>query len=436
MLLVALTASWVCGVAHARPLIIRLPVSGDINPATVSYICRGLASARERTADMLLIQLDTPGGQLTSTRQIISEMLHCPVPVGVWVGPEGARAASAGTFIVYAAHVSGMAPSTHLGAAHPVMLTGMPGQTGEDGSEQPSSMEDKVVNDAVAYIRGLAEKRERNAEWAERAVRKSETATAREALELDVVDFIASTVQEFCDKADGREVRVPSGTVTIHSADAMIETLEVSWREKLLGALAHPNVAYLLLVIGFYGIIFELKAPGMGGAGVVGIICLILGLYGLSVLPFSWAGLGLMLAGIAMLVAELYAPTHGVLGAGGLVALIAGSLILVQSPAPPISRPLIAGVAVGTAGFFLFALGAVIRGQRLPVAIGSGALVGQTGEVRRRLEPEGMVHVGGALWSATTDGPPIEKGRQIVVVEELPHMRLKVRPSEDPFAGD
>ncbi|MEA3400584.1 MAG: nodulation protein NfeD [Armatimonadota bacterium] len=422
-----LVACLLCGAAQAQPLIIKLSIDGDINPATVSYISRGLQVARERNASLLLVQLDTPGGQLTSTRQITGDMLHSPVPVGVWVGPEGARAASAGTFIAYAAHVSGMAPSTHLGAAHPVLFGGVPGQPGDQSSEQLKTLEDKAVNDAVAYIKGLAERRGRNAEWAERAVRESETATATEAVELNVADFVAATDEEFAEKADGREVALATGQVTLSTAGATIETLDVSWRERLLSVVANPNVAYLLLVIGFYGIIFELKAPGMGGAGVVGIICLILGLYGLSVLPVNWAGLALILAGIALLVAELYTPTYGILGTGGVVALVVGSLILVQSPAPPVSRPLIAGVAVGTAAFFLFALGAIVHGQRRPVAIGSGALTGKTAEVRRRLDPDGTVHVDGALWAATTDQPPLEEGQEVVVVEELEHMRLKVR---------
>ncbi|MGC9317107.1 MAG: NfeD family protein [Armatimonadota bacterium] len=436
MVLSVLAAWLLCGAAQARPLIIKLPIEGDINPATASYISRGLQMARERNASLLLIELDTPGGQLISTRQITGEILHSPVPVGVWIGPEGARAASAGTFITYAAHISGMAPSTHLGAAHPVLFGGMPGQPPEEGGEQLKTIEDKAVNDAVAYIKGLAERRGRNAEWAEQAVRESATATASEAVRLNVVDLLAATDEEFARQADGREVALASGPVTLSTADAIIETLDVSWRERLLSVVANPNVAYLLLVIGFYGIIFELKAPGMGGAGVVGIICLILGLYGLSVLPVNWAGLALILAAVALLVAELYTPTYGILGAGGVIALVIGSLILVQSPAPPISRPLIAGVAVGTAAFFLFALGAIIRGQRRPVAIGRGALIGRTGEVRRRIDPEGTVHVDGALWPAITDEPPLEEGQDVVVVEELEHMRLKVRSAEPQATAD
>ena len=418
--------------AQAEPLVLQLTVASDINPATASYISRGIDAARRRDAAMVLIKLDTPGGQMISMRQITSDILHSTIPVGVWVAPEGARAASAGTFIVYAAHIAGMAPSTTIGAAHPVMMTGgMPGAEPSEGmAKQLDTLTEKIVNDAVSQIRGLAAKRGRNAEWAERAVRESITATATEAVKQGVVDFIAATADQFAEQAAGRTVETPAGEVTLETSGARIESLEMSWRESLLSVLAHPNVAYLLLIIGFYGIIFELKMPGIGGAGVVGMICLILALYGLSVLPFNFAGLALIIAGIGMLVAELYTPTYGVLGVGGLAAFVIGSLILMESPATPVSRPLILGVAVATGGFFLLALGAIVKGQRRPIAIGRGALVGATGRVRQRLAPEGLVHVEGSVWSATCEGEPIEAGEEIVVVEELPHMRLKVKRKE------
>ena len=419
-------------VAQAEPLVLQLTVASDINPATASYISRGIDAAHRRGAAMVLIKLDTPGGQMISMRQITSDILHSTIPVGVWVAPEGARAASAGTFIVYAAHIAGMAPSTTIGAAHPVMMTGgMPGAEPSEGmAKQLDTLTEKIVNDAVSQIRGLAAKRGRNAEWAERAVRESITATATEAVKQGVVDFIAATADQFAEQAAGRTVETPAGEVTLETSGARIESLEMSWRESLLSVLAHPNVAYLLLIIGFYGIIFELKMPGIGGAGVVGMICLILALYGLSVLPFNFAGLALIIAGIGMLVAELYTPTYGVLGVGGLAAFVIGSLILMESPATPVSRPLILGVAVATGGFFLLALGAIVKGQRRPIAIGRGALVGATGRVRQRLAPEGLVHVEGSVWSATCEGEPIEAGEEIVVVEELPHMRLKVKRKE------
>ncbi len=430
-LLVTAIGLTLSGIARGEPLIVELTVASDINPATASYIARGIRTATKRGAELLLIKLDTPGGQMISTRQITADILISPVPVGVWVGPEGARAASAGTFIAYAAHVSAMAPSTHIGAAHPVFIGGgMPGESDAGMSKQLETLQEKAVNDAVAYIRGLAEKRGRNIEWAERAVRESETATATEAVELGVVDFIAATAQDFAEKADGRKVNLPSGETIAKTLGASSEPLEASWRESLLSIIAHPNVAYLLLIIGFYGIIFELKAPGFGGAGVVGIICLILGLFGLSVLPFSWAGLALIMAGVGLLVAELHTPTYGVLGVGGLVAFVMGSLILVNSPTTPISRPLIAGVAVGTAGFFFFALGAIVASQKRRVTIGTGSLVGCTGKVRERIDPEGLVYLDGAAWSATSDEGALEPGEDIVVVEELPHMRLKVKRSK------
>ncbi len=444
-LLIAAIAISYGPIACGEPLVVELTVASDINPGTVSYLTRGLRAAERRDAALVLIKLDTPGGQMISTRLITEEILCSPVPIGVWVAPEGARAASAGTFIVYAAHVAGMAPSTNLGAAHPVFLQAMP-DTGADKdsgptAQQMATLEQKAVNDAVAQIRALAQRRGRNVEWAEKAVRESITATAQEAVKLGVVDFMASTAEEFADKTAGREVQLPSGKATAKTSGARIEPLPMNWRESLLSTIAHPNLAYILLIIGLYGIIFELKAPGFGGAGVAGIICLILGLYGLSVLTFSWAGLALILAGVGFLFAELYTPTHGVLAAGGLIAFVVGSLMLVNAPTMPISRPLIAGVAAGTGAFFIFALGAVVRSQKRPVTIGRGALPGRTGTARERLDPDGLVHVDGALWSATTDEGPIEAGEQIVVAEELAHMRVKVtkvehsKPASDPASG-
>ncbi len=418
-------------VGTASPVIVQLTVAGDINPATVSYIRRGIRHAQDRQAALLLIKLNTPGGQMIATQQITSEMLTSPVPVGVWVAPDGARAASAGTFIVYAAHVAGMAPSTTIGAAHPVLLGGMPGPgTGEPdkgAAEELATMRKKIVNDAVAQIEALARRRGRNAQWAQQAVRESVTATADEAVALKVADFMASTADEFAHQAAGREAELPSGKTTLATSGAIIEPLDMKWRESLLSTIAHPNIAYILLLIGVYAIIFELKSPGFGGAGVVGVICLILGLYALSVLPFNWAGLVLIVAGLAFLVAELYAPTHGALGLGGLVAFVIGSLMLVDVPGMRVSRPLIAGATVGTAGFFLLALGAVARSHRRPVTVGPGALAGRTGVARERLGPDGLVHVDGALWSAVTDEPPIEPGERIVVVQELPGMWLQVK---------
>lgn len=420
----------VSGTAPAAGLVVELSVESDINPATASYISRGITEATGKNAAMVLIRLDTPGGQLTSTKEITTAILQSPVPVGVWVGPDGSRAASAGTFITYSAHVAGMAPSSHIGAAHPVMMGGVPGQSQEQDSEQAKTMETKVVNDAVAYIRTLAEKRGRNAEWGEKAVTESLTATSSEAVEKNIVDFIAANSAEFAEKADGMVVTLPSGEHTIRTEGATFESIDVTWRESLLALIAQPNIAYLLMIIGLYGIIFELKVPGFGGAGAAGIICLILGLYGLSVLPFSWAGLALIFAGVALLVAELYTPTYGILGVAGLAAFIIGSLILVETPTTPISRPLIAGVAVGTGLFFLFALGAIIEGQKRPTAIGKETLTGQTGEALEKLDPEGIVRVEGVRWSAVAEEPPIDYGQRIVVVEELEDMTLKVKPAD------
>jgi membrane-bound serine protease (ClpP class) len=415
----------------AAPRIVVLTVAAEINPATANYLARGLHEAQSTGATLLLVKLDTPGGQMIAMQRMVSDILASPVPVGVWVAPPGARAASAGTFLAYAAHVAAMAPSTVIGAAHPVFLSPLPGTTPDTSpppsGQPPSTMEEKVVNDAAAQIRGLAQLRGRNATWAEQAVRQSVSATADEAVRLGIVDFLAATPEEFAQKADGRQVKLAAGMTTLHTAGAIFVPLDMNWRESLLGALADPNLAYLLMVIGFWAIILEMKAPHFGGLGTLGIICMILALYGLSVLPFNWAGLILIVVGFGFMLTELYMPTHGALSLGGLVAFIIGSLLLVDAPTMTVSRPLIAGVAVATAAFFMFALAAIVRSQKRPAVIGQGALVGATGVVRERLDPTGFVYLDGALWRASSEGETLEPGAQVVVVAEAPHLTLKVR---------
>ncbi len=405
--------------------VIVLTVSGDVNPVLVGYIRRGIRIGAARDAEMVLVRLDTPGGQLQSTREIAQDFLAADVPIGVYVWPDGGRAGSAGTFITIGAHVAAMAPATNLGAAHPVLSGGGESEEGPSG-EQLKTLTEKATNDAVALIRNLAEARGRDAEWAEKAVRESVSATAEEAVELGVVDFVAEDLEDLLSNADGMKVQLKSGERVLKTASAELDFLPMNWREELLFRIAHPNVAYILMMLGVYGLIFEIKSPGFGGAGIAGAICLILALWSLSVLPVNFAGLALIVVGIALLFGELLTPTHGVLTVGGATALAIGSLILIDSPQMQISRPLIGGVVASTVAFFVFALGAIVKSQKRKVVTGAKGLIGQIGAARSDIDPEGTVFVAGTWWDAVTEGGPIKEGSKVEVVK-VEGLRLTVR---------
>jgi len=417
----ALLTGMGCVVLAQRPskpgrVVDLLTVKGDVNPVLVGYIERGIRTAEKQGAEMVLIRLDTPGGQLESTRDITQDFLAAGVPVGVYVWPAGGRAGSAGVFITMAAHVAGMAPQTNIGAAHPVLSGG--GEEG-GGSEQAKTLTKKVTNDAVALIRNLAEVRGRNVDWAEKAVRESVSIGAQEAVRLHVADFVAGDTNGFLKQADGMRVRVKQGERTLHTAGARVAELPMSWREEFLFRLANPNIAYILLMLGVYALIFELKSPTHGAAGVFGAICLILALYSLSVLPVNFAGLALIVVGIGFLFAELIHHTHGVLTLGGTISLAIGSLILINNAEAPelrVSRPLIAGVVFATLAFFVFVLGAVVKGQRRKVVTGAQGMIGLVGDARTELNPEGTVFVEGSWWTASAQDPPIEAGAAVTVV--------------------
>jgi len=413
-----------------RGPVLVLTVDGDVNPVLVEYVQRGLREGLERRAELVLVRLDTPGGQLESTRDIARSFLASEVPVAVYVWPPGGQAGSAGTFITLGAHVAAMAPSTNIGAAHPILAGGMPGEESPD-SDQLKTLTDKATNDALALIRNLARRNGRNVEWAQRAVTESVSATADEALRLGAIDLVAADLSDILRQADGRRVTVRSGEKTLRTASAAIEFLPMTWRETLLFQLANPNVAYILMLLGIYGLILELKTGGFSGAGVLGAICLILALYSLSVLPVNFAGLALIVVGIGFLIAELFAPTHGLLTAGGIAAFVVGSLILIDEPNLHISRPLIAAVALSLIGFFVFALGAIVKGQRRKVVTGAQGMIGRVAEVRAPLQPEGMVYVDGALWTAESAEGPVEKGEQVEVLE-VSGLRLRVKRAERP----
>ncbi|HZD60769.1 MAG TPA: nodulation protein NfeD, partial [Anaerolineae bacterium] len=299
-------------------------IEGVIDPAVAEYVSSSIKAAQQMNAEALVIRMDTPGGLDTSMRSIIKDIFNSDVPVIVYVSPSGARAASAGTFITMAAHVAAMAPGTNIGAAHPVTMFG----------EMPEDVKEKAVNDAVAYIKGITRKTNRNEKWAENAVRKSVSITAEDALRLKVIDYVAPDIETLLARVDGKTVKTPTGSIVLKTKDADVTEHPMSLRQRILHILADPNVAYLLLILGFYGLIFEFVNPGLGFSGIGGLISIILGLYALQVVPVNYAGLVLIVLGIGLLIAEAIIPGFGALGVGGIISMAIGSFILFESPIP------------------------------------------------------------------------------------------------------
>ncbi|WP_226702341.1 NfeD family protein [Microbulbifer elongatus] len=448
------------GDGKPRPHIAELSIDGPIGPATTDYLIRTSKTARERGARLFIINMDTPGGLDAATRDIIQHILASEIPYVTYVTPAGARAASAGTYILYASHVAAMTPSTTLGAATPVQIGGMPGQQEPPGSEKPaprndaeekqhgdekdgndkdasaepagksgSAMERKVINDSVAYIRGLAKRHGRNADWAEKAVRDAATLTAREALEENVIDLVADDRGQLLAQLPGREVLLAGGAkkITAEIAELPVETYAPDWRNELLSLITNPQVAYILLLVGIYGLIFEGYSPGAIVPGVVGIICLLLAFYALQVMPINYAGLALIIVGALLIAAELFVPSFGALGIGGVVALVIGSVMLIDSDVPGmrVSRGLIGGIA-GVNGLallgFLYAVGHVLR---KPKVAANQAMVGRTAVVSE-VEPVLLVKVDGEIWRAECDNLLTEG--QLVQVTGEQGLTLQVQP--------
>jgi len=416
-----------------RPLALELTVADAIGPAISDYIQRGLEKAAERGAAVVIIKLDTPGGLDASMRQINQAIIDSAVPVATYVHPSGARAASAGTYMLYASHIAAMAPGTNLGAATPVQIGGGGGlptpddrgkerrerdesgeQAGDDenaatdeSKEVPSgadAMSKKMVNDAVAYIRSLAELRNRNADWAEKAVREAASLSSSEARERNVIDIIAASSTELLEAIDGYTVTVHEQMVTMETAQAAIERFDQDWRTRLLAIITDPNIVYLLMLVGFYGLIFELANPGYILPGVVGAICLVLALYALQVLPVNYAGVALIVLGLAFMVGELFMPSFGALGIGGLIAFIIGSIILFETDQSgyEISIWLIGSASAMTGLFILGAMGLLVRSHRRRVATGSEEMIGSVGRVLEDFEGEGRIFVHGETWRCHT----------------------------------
>jgi membrane-bound serine protease (ClpP class) len=391
-----------------------LKVRGIIGPTIADYVVRNIDLANRELSEAVLIELDTPGGLDDSMREIIQAILRSEVPVITYVWPEGSRAASAGTFIVLASHIAAMAPATNIGAAHPVGLEG-------------GTVSEKAVNDSVAYIRSLAERRGKNFAWAEKAVRKSESISASEALKQNVIDLIAPSMTDLLVKLDGRSVVVGGKPHILHTRDSRIVYQPTTWVQNFFQVLGHPNVAYVLLILGIWGLYFELANPGMVFPGVVGGVSLILGLLALSVLPVNLAGVLLILLAVVMFAADLFSPTHGVLTAGGIISFVLGSFLLFPaSPYGTVGWDLILVAAGTTAVFFALVLWLVIRAQRSKVIMGVEQLAGAFGITQNKLDPQGIVLVGGEQWSAESIEGPINEGEKIVVVC-ISGLKLKVR---------
>ncbi|RMD95187.1 MAG: nodulation protein NfeD [Calditrichaeota bacterium] len=401
----------------ARPKVLLIQVDGVINPVAAQYILQGVDRAEKEHFDALILQMDTPGGLMESMRLITKRFLSADVPVIVYVAPSGARAASAGVFICYAAHLVAMAPSTNIGAAHPVNFGGAAGAD----STQNTLME-KITNDAVAQIKGMADKRGRNAEWAEKAVRESVSITAKEALKLNVINFIAPTLDSLLTLTDGQEVELLSGKKKVETKNAEVIRSPMTWRDRILDRLSDPNIAYIFLLLGIYGIFFELSNPGSIFPGVVGAIFLILAFYSMQTLPVNYAGLLLILLALLLFILEVKITSYGLLTIGGIISMILGSLMLFESPDNimdpmfKVSLKLIITFTLATAAFFIFALTMAFRTHQKKVTTGKEGLIGEIGRARTKINPEGSVNVHGEIWSAISD-QPIEKGERVRIVE-------------------
>ncbi|KAA2238478.1 nodulation protein NfeD [Chitinophaga agrisoli] len=390
--------------------VIAIKIDGSINPVSAAFIHEGIEKAAREKAACLLIQLNTPGGLLKSTRVIVSDLLAAPVPVIVYVYPGGAHAGSAGVFITMAAHVAAMAPGTNIGAAHPVDMQG----------KMDSVMSEKTTNDAAAFIRSIAEKRQRNFQWAEDAVRRSLSITENEALQKKVIDLVAANTPELLRQLDGKTIALPAGTVTLHTRNANVQVLEMSFMERLLDLISDPNVAYLLLLLGMYGILFELYNPGAILPGIVGVISLILAFYSMHTLPINYAGLALIIFAIVLFLLEIKIVSHGILAIGGVISLLLGSLMLIRSDAAletvRISRSVIIAAVTVSALFFLFILGLGIRALRAKPTTGVEGMTGEIGESLELLNPVGSVRVHGEIWRANATGRAILQGEKVRVV--------------------
>jgi membrane-bound serine protease (ClpP class) len=425
-----------------------IEIRDAIGPATSAFFLKSLATAEESGAQLLVVQLDTPGGLESAMRDMIRAILASSIPVAIYVSPSGARAASAGTYLLYASHIAAMAPATNLGAATPVQLGGgapLPGRPQDDpvtrepgapagpgaGPADPASaMERKVVNDSVAYIRGLAELRGRNADWAESAVRSGVSLPASSAREQNVIDLIASDVPDLLKQIDGRTIRTQTGTVQLATTHATVERIDADWRIRLLATLTNPNVAYILLLVGVYGLLLEAFNPGTLVPGIAGAICLLVALYALQVLSVNYAGLGLMVLGLALIASEAFVPSFGALGIGGIASFVIGSIMLLDKDVPGfrVATGLIGGVAFGGGAIMLATVVFFARSRRQPVVTGVERMLKETAVALGDFEESGPVLVVGERWTAVSR-TPVRKGQRLKVLR-VDGLKLEVAPEE------
>jgi membrane-bound serine protease (ClpP class) len=401
--------------------VISIEIDGTINPVAADYVHRSIEKANKENADCLIIKLNTPGGLLKSTRVIVSDLLDSPVPVVVYVSPNGAHAGSAGVFITMAAHVAAMAPGTNIGAAHPVSMQ----------QQMDPVMNEKATNDATAFIRTIAQYRNRDTVWAEKAVRYSLSITASEALSQKVIDLVAGDMNQLLEQINGKEVMTPSGKKIISTHNAAIETVKMSWIEKLLNILVDPNIAYILLLLGIYGLLFELYSPGVIFPGVIGGICIILAFYSMHTLPVNYAALALIVFAVILFILEIKIISHGILAIGGTISLLLGSLMLIRNESSlefaRISRAVIYTVVAFTALFFFFLVTMGLRAQRKKPVTGTDAFEGAIGFAAESFDQTGTIMIMGELWQAESVAGKIEKGQKLKVTRRE-NLKLFVEP--------
>ena len=424
--IVSLLLPFVAAEAQEESLSIAyvLDADGPVTPSMQSYIDRGIAQAELDGVEVLVIRLDTPGGSVDLTKEIVQRMVSARVPIVVYVAPRGAHAASAGTFITLAAHVAAMAPGTSIGAASPV---GMGGETLTD------TLKSKVTNILVADIEGLTRRRgERALEWARRAINDAEAASAEQALELGIVDYIAPDLSTLLQDMDGRTVELAEGPVTLHTADAVPEEVPMTFMEGFLHVITNPNIAFILMIIGVNGILFELSSPGGWFAGLVGVVCLLLALYAFGTLPVNYTGFLFIILAFILFFADIKAATHGVLSAIGVAALTFGAFVLFESPAFAISRVVIGAVALFTGAFFAFVVTKALRIQMRPVVTGGEALIGAIAEARTDLNPGGRVFIAGEYWDAMVQEGTVQNGEKVrIVARDKLHLTVQRIDSTD-----